>query len=181
MVKRSVYQAIGEHKKLRLEILDDVMLGKLISFSGFSSAMIYGKNLISLTWYASMKEMISGFEKNGFTVVEYSILSFILTGFYLSYFYLPFVFVFFSPQPAQAGFVLSLLLMQGVFFTVAKKLDYNPLISLLAPFSAWLIYFAQVRSVFLSLTRGQVTWRETSYSLKELKNCRKELFREIHK
>lgn len=180
LVKRSAYQSIGEHKKLRLEILDDIMLGKLISFSGFSSAMIYGKSLISLTWYANVKEMVSGFEKNGFTAVEYSVLYFILTGFYLLYFYLPFVFVFFSPQPAQAGFILSLLLMQGVFITVAKKLDYNLLMSFLAPFSAWFVYFAQVRSVFLGLTRGQITWRETSYSLKELKNTRKKLFQEIH-
>ena len=178
LVKHSVYQSIGEHKKLRLEILDDMMLGKLISFSGFSCAMLYGKGLISLTWYANIKEMIAGFEKNGFAVVEYSVFAFVLTGFYMLYFFfLPYVFIFFSPPLAQTGFILSLLLMQGVFFEVARKLDYNPLTSFLVPFSAWIVYFAQTRSVFLNLTRGKVIWRETSYSLKELKNHRKKLRR----
>ena len=180
LVKRSAYQSIGEHKRLRLEVLDDVMLGKLISFSGFSCAMAYGKDLLSLTWYGNAKEMIVGFEKNGFASLEYSIPLSLLLGVSMVYFYLlPFVVVFFAPPLAQTVLVFSLLLMQGVFFEVARQLGYNPLISLFVPFSSWLVYFAQIRSVFLNVTRGKVIWRETSYSLKQLKYHRKRLFHEI--
>ena len=182
LVKRSVYQSIGGHNRLRLEVLDDVILGKLISFSGFSCAMAYGKGLLSLAWYESAKEMIAGFEKNGFAAMEYSVLLSFLLGVSMLYFYfLPFVIVFFAPPLAQAGLVLSLLLMQGVFFEVARQLGYNPLISLFVPFSSWLVYFAQIRSVFFNLTRGRVIWRETSYSLKQLKHHRKRLFHGVRK
>ena len=182
LVKQSVYQSIGGHNRLRLEVLDDVMLGKLISFSGFSCAMAYGKGFLSLTWYASAKEMILGFEKNGFAAAEYSIpLSFFM-GFAMLYLYFfPFVFIFFAPPLAQIGFLFSFLLMQGVFFEVARQLGYNPLISFIVPFASWLVYFAQVRSIVLNLVRGKVIWRETSYSLKQLKYHRKRLFHEIPK
>ena len=177
LVKRSVYQSIGEHNRLRLEVLDDVMLGKLIAFSGFACAMAYGKGLLSLTWYGSVKEMVAGFEKNGFAAMEYSVFSSFLLGISMAYFYfLPFVVVFFAPPLAQAGFLLSFFLMQGVFFEVARQLGYNPLIGLFVPFSSWLVYFAQIRSVFLNLTRGRVIWRDTSYSLRQLKHHRKRLF-----
>lgn len=182
LVKRSVYQSIGGHNRLRLEVLDDVMLGKLISFSGFSCAMGYGKGFLSLTWYASAKEMILGFEKNGFAAVGYSVLLSFFTGFaMLCLYFLPFVFVFFSPPLAQAGFLVSFLLMQGVFFEVARQMGYNPLISFIVPFAAWFVYFAQARSVVLNLVRGKVIWRETSYSLKQLKYHRKKLFYEVPK
>ena len=180
LVKRSAYQSIGEHKKLHFEIVDDVMLGRLLSFSGFSCAMVYGKNLISLTWYTNIKEIIVGCEKNGFTTAEYSVPVVCLIGFSMLYLYfLPFVLIFFSPPLAQAGFAFSFLLMQGVFFEIARRFGYNPLTSLLVPFSAWIVYFAQIRSAFLNLSRGKIIWRETSYPLKKLKHNRKKLLREI--
>lgn len=180
MVKGSVYQSIGAHNKLRMEVLDDVMLGKLISVSGFSCAMAYGKGLVSLTWYANAKKMILGFEKNGFAAMEYSVFLSVLLGVSMLYFYfLPFVLIFFLPPFLQMGLILYFSLMLRVFFEMTKWLDYNPFVSLLAPFLAWIPYFAQVRSAFLNLTRGKVIWRETAYSLEELKSHRKRLSREI--
>lgn len=182
LVKRSAYQSIGEHKNLRLEIVDDVMLGKLLAFFGFSCAIAYGENLISLTWYKNIKEMIFGFEKNGFAASEYSVLLVTLSGFLMIYFFLlPFILVFFSPPLAKAGFSLSFFLMQSVLFEVARRLGYNPLISLLVPFSSWIVYFAQIRSAFMNLIQSKITWRNTHYSLKELKSHRRQLSHRFHK
>ncbi len=36
MVRRSAYVAMGEHKRLAMEVVDDVKLGKLMQNAGFA-------------------------------------------------------------------------------------------------------------------------------------------------
>ena len=36
LVRRAAYEAIGTHERLRMEVADDVMLGRLIKQRGFS-------------------------------------------------------------------------------------------------------------------------------------------------
>lgn len=180
LVKHHAYQTVGEHEKLRLEVCDDMILGKSLTSYGFSSALVYGEDCISLTWYDSIKDIIVGLEKNGFAAMEYSILMFITISLYILYsFFFPFVLIFYSPPLACVGFMVAILIMQSTFWVAARKQGYNSLVSLLVPFSIWIFYFSQLRSVFLSLVRRKVIWRETAYSLKELKSKRKQLSREL--
>ena len=180
LVRQKSYQTAGEHKKFKNEALDDLILGKLMVFSGFSSAMIYGKNIISLTWYKNIKEMIRGLEKNGFAAWEYSVFRLSLAGAAMLYFYfLPFVFVFSSDGLARAGFIVFLLLQQAVFFSLGGRLAYRSLSCLLVPLAGGVVYFAHLRSAFMGLTRGEVLWRGAAHSLKELKESRRKLSKEM--
>ena len=53
LVRRKAYDAIGQHQALRLEVIDDVMLGKLLVQKGFRQMALSGYDMISLHWYES--------------------------------------------------------------------------------------------------------------------------------
>ena len=176
LIKKSVYQKIGGHKKLSLEVIDDMGLGRLVVFNQFKSYLANGRDLVSIYWYSSPKEMFKGLEKNMFSALNYSVLNFILSNFYFFIvFYSPFIFVFFIPNIfLKLCFFINLLLMQVVFFYGAKELKYNPIVSLITPLSIMLYQTHLIRSVLKILRQQKIVWRDTSYSLKELRNYYKE-------
>ena len=71
MVRNSVYRSIGEHRKIRLQVVDDMYLGKLIKQSGFRQECMLAESLVSLPWYRSVPEMISGLMKNVYAFFSY--------------------------------------------------------------------------------------------------------------
>jgi glycosyltransferase involved in cell wall biosynthesis len=50
MVRRPVYDAIGTYRALRMEVLDDMKLGKVVKNAGYTQRNVYGEDLISLRW-----------------------------------------------------------------------------------------------------------------------------------
>ena len=176
LIKRSVYQKIGGHQKLKLEVVDDIALGRLVFLNCFKSYLASGRDLISIYWYNSSKEMFKGLQKNVFSIINYSVFNFILANFYLFIvFYLPFVFIFFgSSFFLKICFALNLLLMLLVFFHSAKELKYNLIVSFITPVSFVLLHLNFIYSVFKTLISQKIVWRDTSYSLKELKAHSKE-------
>ena len=64
LVRSEVYKKIGGHEKIRLRPDDDMKLGKLIKSSGYKQETIFGKDLIEVNWYSSLKETFNGLLKN---------------------------------------------------------------------------------------------------------------------
>jgi cellulose synthase/poly-beta-1,6-N-acetylglucosamine synthase-like glycosyltransferase len=48
MVRRSVYEAVGTYQALRMEVLDDMKLGKVIKKARFRQRNVFGEDLISI-------------------------------------------------------------------------------------------------------------------------------------
>ena len=71
MVRTSVYRSIGEHRKIRLQVVDDMYLGKLVKQSGFRQECMLAESLVSLPWYCSVPAMISGLMKNVYAFFSY--------------------------------------------------------------------------------------------------------------
>jgi glycosyltransferase involved in cell wall biosynthesis len=71
LVRTSVYQSIGEHQGIKLQVVDDVYLGKLIKQHGFSQECMLAESLVTLPWYSSVSEMISGLMKNVYAFFRY--------------------------------------------------------------------------------------------------------------
>jgi chlorobactene glucosyltransferase len=60
LVKRDVYFAVGGHRAIRGEILEDVALAKLIKSNGFSIDVVGGRDLIQTRMYAAFEDLWSG-------------------------------------------------------------------------------------------------------------------------
>jgi glycosyltransferase involved in cell wall biosynthesis len=170
LVKTSIYRKIGGHESIRLEVIDDLMLGKIMVQAGAKPGFMDGRDLISVQWYPSAKEMVLGLEKNGFASVRYSLprlLTFmtVMYGIYL----FPYVGVFIAPYPINILFGISIFFAHATMAETSRRTGHGMWVTILLPMAALYIGFAFLRSAILTLKRGRVTWRETSYSLQLLK------------
>lgn len=174
LVKTSLYRSFGGHEPIRLEVIDDLMLGKIMVQHGAKPGFMDGRELVAVEWYPTWKEMIVGLEKNSFAALRYSIprLLFLLLGMYGVYLF-PYVGVFLSHGVPPLLFASSLVISHLVFAMVCKRMGHSILASLLLPVAVIVVGFAFLRSAFLITMRGRIVWRETSYPLKLLRQVTK--------
>jgi len=66
LLRRSVYEAIGTHQRLAMEVLDDFKLGKLVKQGGFPSGVALGAEWVQLRWQDGLSGIVSGLMKNSF-------------------------------------------------------------------------------------------------------------------
>jgi glycosyltransferase involved in cell wall biosynthesis len=170
MVRAEVYQAVGGHKAIAMRPDDDLKLGKLIKKSGYRQEFLFGKELLSVEWYASFGELIQGLEKNSFSGVGYSVLAVIgstIAMILLSVW--PFLGIFFSQGVAQIlnAFVVFLILL--LCFLSVQFHDSKRWYGLGFPFAALLMVYIVWRSMLVIYLNNGINWRGTHYSLKELK------------
>lgn len=174
LVKTSLYRSIGGHESIRLEVIDDLMLGKIMVQAGGKPGFMDGRDLISVEWYPNAWQMVKGLEKNGFASVRYSFIKLLafMTVIYGIYLF-PYVGVFIFPMPINLLFGISLFFSHAIMAEVSRRTGHSIWVTFLLPIAAIYIGFAFLRSAILILSRGQVTWRDTSYSLKLLKETTK--------
>src|SRR3990170_697562 len=73
MLRHSAYRAIGGHVPIRLDVLDDVKLGKLVKRHGLRQDLLGAQDRVRVRWQASAWGVIRGLEKNGFASCDYSL------------------------------------------------------------------------------------------------------------
>ena len=73
MVRAEVYREIGAHKKICMQVIDDLFLGKLIKRGGYRQECMDGRGFVAVPWYCSANELISGLMKNVFAFFNYNL------------------------------------------------------------------------------------------------------------
>ena len=71
LVRRSVYDAVGTYRALRMEVLDDMKLGKVVKNAGFAQRNVFGEDLISLRWAKGAFGIVNNLTKNFFAVLSF--------------------------------------------------------------------------------------------------------------
>jgi hypothetical protein len=71
MVRRPVYDAVGTYRALRMEVLDDMKLGKVIKNAGFVQRNVLAEDLISLHWAKGALGIVNNLTKNFFAVLSF--------------------------------------------------------------------------------------------------------------
>ncbi|KIL45900.1 glycosyltransferase [Jeotgalibacillus campisalis] len=171
MLSRTAYQKINGHKKIRMRPDDDLQLGMLVKNNGLKQRLVTGLSLLHVEWYPSLKEAIKGLEKNTFAGLHYSYLlaAAAVAGVFVSQL-LPFLTLFHSDASVRGMSALSVVLLALISIAIIKKLTlFSPWIVALFPLSVLLFLYAIGRAVFLTLQRGGIKWRGTTYPLKEIK------------
>jgi glycosyltransferase involved in cell wall biosynthesis len=170
LVRRSVYDAAGGHDPIRLDILDDVKLGKLLFKQKASAGYLVAEDTVRVRWQASAWGVIQGLEKNAFASMSYSLIKVIgFSAFFSLVFFAPFVAAIAVPLDLAQGFIAVLILLHLTFgrLSVAFCGSWTVMPGLV--FGAAGVLFAFWRSAILTLRQGGVTWRDTFYSLKDLR------------
>ncbi len=170
LVRRSAYEKSGGHARLRMDVIEDMKLGKLMKMAGVRSGVAVAQDLVSVRWHDGVHNVIRGVTKNMFAAVHYNpffavgamALSLVMS-------VLPFVGVAFATGWARlfAGIAAgaAVLIHAGMIWST----DASPLYGLTHPLGALLFCWMIGRSAIATLWRGGVTWRDTFYPLEELR------------
>jgi glycosyltransferase involved in cell wall biosynthesis len=170
MLKRSVYEACGTHRRLALEVVDDVKLGKIVKMGAFRSGVAIAQDAVSVRWHAGLTNLIRGVEKNFFAAAQFSPL--VALGQFLAL--LLFNVVPFAGVSLGHGWV-RVLAAVCVFVPLCflASVDFvmgvSPFYCVTLPLGAVMFSYMLLRSTFITLKQGGIIWRGTFYKLDELR------------
>jgi hypothetical protein len=170
LVRRTAYEVSGTHRRLALEVVDDVKLGKIIKRAGFRSGVAMGDDFVTLRWQHGVRNIIRGLEKNGFAGIGFSVpLCVLMLLAALVIHILPFFAAVFARGWAQVFAGVAAVIAAGMHAAFARYLQRTPLVGLTYPICALLMTYTLARSAVLTLRRGGIVWRDTFYPLKDLR------------
>jgi cellulose synthase/poly-beta-1,6-N-acetylglucosamine synthase-like glycosyltransferase len=170
MVRRGAYEKMGTHKRLAMEVIDDMKLGKLAKDAGIRSGVARAGNAVTVHWHEGVGNTIRGTTKNFFAASQFriSLAVFQILGVLLMCVFpaltLPFLGGW-AETFAAISFGVPLILAGGVAFEFAMPVAYALTYPLGAAIFAWMI----ARSAIVTLRQGGIVWRGTFYRLEELK------------
>jgi glycosyltransferase involved in cell wall biosynthesis len=170
MLKRSAYEAAGTHRRLAMEVVDDMKLGKIVKMAGFRSGVAVARDFVVVRWHAGAGNLIRGVTKNFFAGASFSLwlVGLSIAGTLLLN-VLPFVALPFLHGWALAFAVVAMLIMLAFHAGVDVVMRVSPLYALTYPLGALILAYMLLRSAVVTLRQGGIIWRGTFYSLEELK------------
>jgi glycosyltransferase involved in cell wall biosynthesis len=170
LVRRSVYEAVGTYERLRLEVLDDMKLGKVVKNAGYRQRNVFGQDLISLRWAKGTFGVVNNLSKNFFAVLSFQWPRALLSCFGLAFLNLmPFVGVFIAHGWERFPYAIALASMFMIYVGMSWKSSIPPHYFALHPLSTVLFVYTVLRSMYLTLSQGGVVWRGTKYPLDDLR------------
>jgi len=78
LFRRAAYDAVGGYEAVRVEIVDDMVLGRRIISSGLEWRLLDGTRHVSCRMYRGFWEAVGGFSKSLFAVFDYRILPYFI-------------------------------------------------------------------------------------------------------
>lgn len=177
MVRAVAYQAVGGHGRIRMQPIDDLMLGRELKAHGFRQLCMLGQHQVRVCWYPTVTAMIDGLMKNVFSVLHYRVwLALVVAVLILVGTIGPVAAVFGTSGLVQlicAAIVLTRLaglLGMAMFYNMGPGAAMGGLVSPLL--SSYIV----LRAMVLVTGNSGIYWRNSYYPLKELKKCKPVIF-----
>ncbi len=172
LVRTSVYRSIGEHRKIRLQIVDDIYLGKLVKQGGFRQECMLAESLVSLPWYRSVAEMISGLMKNVYAFFSYrpgyvflgAAIIAVLT-------VVPMAGAVFARGTEQLFFIAAVLIRVAGIGGGMLRISLPPVSIIFLLITPFISLFIIIKAYFEVQHSGGVVWRGSFYPLETLREA----------
>ncbi len=170
LVRRSVYEAVGSYAALRMEVVDDMKLGKIVKKAGFVQRNVFGGDLISLRWAHGAMGVVNNLTKNFFAVLSFQWPRTLISAVGLAFLnFGPFLGVWLAHGWARAPYLVALGSMFVIYIGISRRSPVPPYYFLLHPVSTALFIYTLLRSMALTLWNDGIVWRGTKYPLEELR------------
>jgi glycosyltransferase involved in cell wall biosynthesis len=170
LLRRSAYEAIGTHRRLAMEVVDDMKLGKLVKEGGFRSGVAKAWTEVRVRWHAGVRNIIRGTTKNFFASSGYNLgvvslqLVMMLAACVAPWVALPFLrgwaFIFDA---------IAVAMMIAIHAGVCIEVGASPTYAFTEPIGALIFCWMLARSTIVTLWNGGIEWRGTFYRLEELR------------
>jgi len=170
LVKRRAYEASGTHRRLAMEVIDDMKLGKIIKKSGFRSGAGIAQDSVVVRWHDGVGNVVRGVTKNFFAGFGYN-LGFVSVGIagILLLNVAPIFGLVFSHGWIRVLAAIALFVALFFHAGAAIVMRVSPLYAFTHPLGAILLCYMLLRSTVVTLKQGGIIWRDTFYPLDELK------------
>jgi glycosyltransferase involved in cell wall biosynthesis len=170
MLKRSAYESCGTHRRLAMEVIDDMKLGKLVKQAGFRSGVAVAQDAVSVEWHLGLENLIRGLEKNFFAAAGFSVWTVALQMAAILFFNVaPFVGLAFGGGWIRVLAGISVVVALGFHLGGDAVMRVSPWYCLTLPLGATVFSYILLRSTVITLRQGGIYWRETFYKLEELR------------
>jgi cellulose synthase/poly-beta-1,6-N-acetylglucosamine synthase-like glycosyltransferase len=153
MVRRTAYEKMGTHERIKLRPDDDLQLG-----SGY----------VCLEWYKNARQFSDGLLKNAFSASGYSIgkVIFDVTGILVSI-ALPMPVMFIFGDTTIRLMAAAMLLFHILYMVLVPPNKWW--FALMIPLAGFFMAFTFLRAAIVNLKQGGIYWRDSFYSLEMLR------------
>ncbi len=173
LVRRRVYDAVGTYEALRMEVLDDMKLGKVVKKAGFAQRNVFGADLISIRWARGAMGVVNNLTKNFFAVLSFQWWRTVVCAFGLLFLNLwPFLGIWMAHGWGRLPYAVALGSMFLIYVGMSWRSSVPPYYFLLHPVSTALFTYTLLRSMVHTLSNDGIVWRGTKYPLEELRKGR---------
>ena len=170
LVRRRAYDAVGTYAALRMEVLDDMKLGKVVKRAGFAQRNVFGGDLISIRWAHGAMGIVENLTKNFFAVLSFQWWRAVISVVGLAFLnFGPFLGICLAHGWARLPYGVALGSMFAIYIGMSRRSAVPAYYFLLHPVSAALFIYTLLRSMFLTLWNDGIVWRGTKYPLEELR------------
>jgi glycosyltransferase involved in cell wall biosynthesis len=175
LVRRSAYLQIGGFESLRMEIVEDVGLGRRIKRAGLAQRIAFGRGLVSIHWAVGLNGLVNVMTKNIFSAFRFHVWLLLVGCLWLIIFCVaPAVGLFYAPTRIPA--ILTLAGVAYGYRLMGHRSGLSTWNAVFFPISALVFVFTLLRSMITTLKQGGVRWRGTFYTLAELRKNAAPLF-----
>ncbi len=170
LIRRSAYEKMGTHRRLAMEVVDDMKLGKLAKEAGVSSCVARAGDAVSVHWHAGITNMILGTTKNFFATTGFraEIVAAQIFGLVLMFLF-PLAALPFTHGWDRVLDLIAIALPIVAMGGVCREFKISPLYALTYPIGVAIFIWMLLRSTIVTLHKGGIEWRGTFYPLDELK------------
>ena len=170
LIRRRVYESVGTYAALRMEVVDDMKLGKVVKNAGFAQRNVFGGNLISIRWARGAWGVVDNLTKNFFALLSFQVWRTVISAFGLAFLNLmPFLGLFFAHGWERLPYGIALVCMFSIYLGMSRRSGIPAYYFLLHPVSSTLFVYTLLRSMFHTLRNDGIIWRGTRYPLEELR------------
>jgi glycosyltransferase involved in cell wall biosynthesis len=170
MVRRPVYEAVGTYLALRMEVIDDMKLGKVVKNAGFVQRNVFGEDLISLHWAKGAFGIVDNLTKNFFALLSFQWWRTVATVVGMGFVNLgPFLGIWLAHGWARLPYAIAFVSLFLIYNGMSRRSSIPPYYFFLHPVSTSLFMYTLLRSMVRTLANGGIVWRGTKYSLEELR------------
>ncbi len=170
LIRRSTYEAVGTYEALRMEVLDDMKLGKVVKNAGFAQRNVFGADLISIRWANGAMGVVNNLTKNFFAILSFQWWRTLISAFGLAFLNLmPFLGVWLAHGWERLPYAVALASMFLIYLGMSWRSGVPAYYFVLHPVSTALFVYTLLLSMFRTLRNDGIVWRGTRYPLEELR------------
>ncbi|HZU23494.1 MAG TPA: glycosyltransferase [Terriglobales bacterium] len=170
LIRRSVYEQIGTAEKLRMEVIEDMKLGKLVKDHGFSQRVAHAPGLIPWRWFHGTFGIIRNLKKNLFAGMNYryekAFGACLLFGFLAI---LPYAGLLLARGWLRLPFAIAVVAIFLLYVGMSRRSPVSPFYFILHPVGSALLIYAMFVSIAHAARHRGVVWRGTRYPIEELR------------